>query len=389
MAADGSDERLTRVAALLSGFFERSAGGLTGPEGAAAGTVRTFALVSIGTTLGFTARYLGYPGILEGPMPWFSAGTLLAFIAVLVLVRAGRQLAGAAVYLAAATIGMIDMAFVLGWGSGHHLYLITSAQLVFLMFTDRQRAWRWLFVVLSAVAFLVAQLGAPGVGPYARPDELSGIFAANAIGTATLMYILSVVAHHRAGTARAEATRQAERAEYLANTDPLTGLANRRPVTARLEQLAAADGATYCVAIADLDRFKQLNDVHGHACGDRVLAALGDRLRGQVRVTDLLGRWGGEEFIVVLAGTSLPDAAVMMERMRRIVGDHPIECGDHAHAVTVSVGVADGVADRMSHRVVKRADDALYDAKLAGRDRVQLRPLGEPGAPRPTARPAR
>ncbi|WP_169746560.1 GGDEF domain-containing protein [Demequina phytophila] len=387
MATEDQVDRYARVSALLSGFFDRSAGGLTGAEGAAAGTVRTFALISIGTTVGFTLRYLTYPGIMTGPMPWFSLGTLLAFVGVLLLVRAGRQLAGAALYLTAATIGMIDMAFVLGWGSGHHLYMITSAQLVFLMFTDRQRGWRWLFVVISATAFLVAQLAAPGIGPYAVASELSAVFAVNAIGTATLMFVLSVVAHYRAGAARAEVARYAERAAYLANTDPLTGLANRRPVIARLEQLGSAAVGTYCVAIADLDRFKELNDEHGHACGDRVLAALGDRLRGEVRAADELGRWGGEEFIVVLADTELADAAVMMERMRRIVRDTPVACGDHSHRVTLSIGVSSGVADGASRRVVKRADDALYDAKLAGRDRVCARPYDDaPTAPTPVVR---
>ncbi|WP_062518695.1 GGDEF domain-containing protein [Demequina silvatica] len=387
MAADDADERLSRVSALLSGFFDRSAGGLTGAEGAAAGTVRSFALVSVLSTVAYTARYvLGSP-VEPGPLPWLNGVLVVAFVATLVMVARGRQLAAAVVYLTAATAGMVYMAFLYGWGSGHHLYLITAAQLVFLMFTDAQRAWRWTFVVASAAAFLVSQLGTPAVGPYADAAQMSGIFAANAVGTATLMFILSVVAHYRAGAARAEVARYAERAAYLANTDPLTGLANRRPVIARLEELGAAAVGAYAVAIADLDRFKELNDEHGHACGDRVLAALGERLRGQVRASDELGRWGGEEFIVVLAETSVADAAVMMERMRSIVGARPVQCGDHTHRVTLSIGVAGGVADGASHRVVKRADDALYDAKLAGRDRVCVRSLDDaPTAPTPVVR---
>ncbi|WP_062467000.1 GGDEF domain-containing protein [Demequina maris] len=387
MAGDERIQRESRLPALLSRFFDRRAGGLSGAEGSAAGTVHTFALLSIVSTFAFTARYLGVPEVAGGPLPWLNGVSVALFALVLVAVSRGHQLLGAAVYLTVATAGTLYMAVMFGWGSGHHLYLITAAQLVFLMFTDRQRAWRWLFVLVSAAAFLLAQLAAPGLGPYAVADRVGTDFAVNAVGTATLMFVLSVVAQHRAGVAQAEARRLADRAAYLANTDPLTGLANRRPVMARLEELAAADGRTYAVAIADLDRFKQLNDDYGHACGDRVLAALGDRLRGQVRVTDQLGRWGGEEFIVVLADTSLADAAVMMERMRRIVGESPVACGDHTHRVTVSVGVSEGIADRASHRVVKRADDALYDAKLAGRDRVRTRPYDDaPTAPTPIIR---
>lgn len=382
---------LARLPAFLSAIFERPAGGLEAEEGRAAGTVQTFAVISVGTTFVFTVAYLMRPDQTTGPLVLLSTGTLIAFIANLVVVRSGRQLVGAIMYLTIATVGMLYMAQLFGWRTGQHLYLITSAQLVFLMFTDRQRGWRSVFVVGSAAAFIYTQLGAPPVGPYSQASDatISTIFAVNAIGTATLMFILSVVAHYRAGAAQARAAELAAQAEYLANTDPLTGLANRRPISARLEALASLDGARYCVAIADIDRFKALNDAHGHACGDRVLAALGARLRGQLRTTDALGRWGGEEFIVVLADTGIDEAGGIMERMRSLVAGSPVECGEHVHAVTMSVGVADGVADSMSHRVVKRADDALYDAKLAGRDRVQVRALGEPDSVHPAARRGR
>lgn len=371
--------RGSRVPEALSSFFERGAGGLTGPEGAAAGTVQTFSAVSIGTTIAFTLRYQLDPAVPSGPMVWLSTLTGVLCVVSLVLVLRGRQLAGAVVYLAATMAGMLHMAFLVGWMSGHHLYLITAAQLVFLMFTDRQRAWRWLFVVISAGSFMVAQLVAPAVGPQAPIGELGGIFAVNAVGTATLMFVLSVVAHYRAQSATLRAEALAAQAAYLANTDPLTGLANRRPVAARLDELAAAaDGEIYAVAIADLDRFKALNDQHGHACGDTVLAAVGERMRGQLRVTDALGRWGGEEFIFVLAGTDLDEAHVMMERMRHLVGDRAVICGDHFHRITMSVGISDSAGDRVSHRVVKRADDALYEAKQTGRDRVVGR--GAPAA---------
>ncbi|SEJ17758.1 sensor domain-containing diguanylate cyclase [Demequina mangrovi] len=383
------EERVSRVPAALSTFFERRAGGLTGPAGSAAGTVNTFAVVSVVTTLLFTLTYLTDPEVAAGPLPWLNGASILAFLAVLALVHRGRQLAAAVLYLAVATTGMVYMAALMGWASGHHFYLITASQLVFLMFTEDQRGWRWFFAAVTGTAFLYAQLATEGVGPYGSEEDVAGMFATNAVGTATLMFLLSVVAQHRARAAKAEAERLAARAEYLANTDPLTGLANRRPIAARLEELGGAEGRAYCVAIADLDRFKELNDVHGHACGDRVLADLGERLRGQVRVTDALGRWGGEEFIVVLGDSTLADAAVMMERMRRIVRERPITCGDHEHRVTVSVGVADGTGDGASHRVVKRADDALYDAKQAGRDCVRMRPLSEAGSSRNPTRPRR
>lgn len=380
MATRAGVEGLSRIPLMVAAVFERRVAGLGAEAGRAAGTVQTFALISILPTVAFTLFYGAGTGSAS-VLPWLNGAAVLGFCLCVLVVRRGHQLAGAVLYLSVATAAMVYMVQLFGWRTGHHLYLITAAQLVFLVFIDRQRLWRWVFVAVSASAFLYSQLLAPAVGPsWTRGElELGRMFAVNAVGTATLMFVLSVVAHHRAAASQLEAAQHAARAEYLANTDMLTGLENRRPITARLEQVASDEGSSYCVAVADLDRFKQLNDTHGHACGDRVLATLGDRLRGELRATDSVGRWGGEEFIFVLADTSLDEATMMMERMRSIVGGSPVECGTHVHGVTMSVGVADGVADRMSHRVVKRADDALYDAKLAGRDCVRVRPLGDEG----------
>lgn len=98
----------------------------------------------------------------------------------------------------------------------------------------------------------------------------------------------------------------------------------------------------YCVAIADLDRFKDLNDAYGHACGDVVLAAVADRLRAQARVTDALGRWGGEEFILVMSDIAVDDAVVTMDRMRAAVGQELVPCDAHEHHVTMSACVRTG-----------------------------------------------
>jgi diguanylate cyclase (GGDEF)-like protein len=181
------------------------------------------------------------------------------------------------------------------------------------------------------------------------------------------------VAHERSHVAQRVAHQAAARAEYLANTDALTGLANRRPVTTELDALARPGSAPYCLAIADLDAFKELNDTFGHACGDTVLAAVGRTLRASVRAGDLVGRWGGEEFIFVLVGTSLTDAVSRSERVRAAIEDLVVDCSGHVHTITVSVGVADGVPGMPAFRVLKRADDAMYDAKNAGRNTVRSR----------------
>ncbi|MFL5372790.1 MAG: GGDEF domain-containing protein, partial [Myxococcales bacterium] len=122
----------------------------------------------------------------------------------------------------------------------------------------------------------------------------------------------------------------------------------------------------------DIDRFKQVNDTYGHAIGDQVLRTVADRVRKSLRVIDVFGRMGGEEFAIVLPGAS-HDVAVKLlaERVRHIVADKPIVTDAGEVAVTVSVGVASsrpGCEDVQS--LLKAADGALYEAKRTGRNRV-------------------
>ena len=143
----------------------------------------------------------------------------------------------------------------------------------------------------------------------------------------------------------------------------------------RLDEL----DSPYSLAIADLDHFKALNDTFGHECGDRVLAAIGQRLRVGLRTTDMVGRWGGEEFIFDMAGTSIDDAVAMMERMRTDLERAPVACWGHGHDVTMSIGITDALPTAVAHRALQRADAALYEAKGAGRNVVRTAP-----GPRPT-----
>jgi diguanylate cyclase (GGDEF)-like protein len=164
-------------------------------------------------------------------------------------------------------------------------------------------------------------------------------------------------------------TRNAE-LDHIARSDPLTGLANRRHLD---EQLAvhAASAARHnhelSVAVIDIDNFKSVNDTYGHNAGDTVLREVARRLAETARVEDVVGRWGGEEFIVILPHCSVDDAAIVSERIRQAVGATPIQAEDGISIyVTVSVGCAGGGVDR----VIERADAALYAAKKGGRNRT-------------------
>jgi two-component system cell cycle response regulator len=161
----------------------------------------------------------------------------------------------------------------------------------------------------------------------------------------------------------------------LALTDELTGLYNRRYVFAHLNELLARKpkGNEIAVMLFDIDHFKQVNDRYGHPAGDEVLRELAERALRQVRSVDLVGRLGGEEFIVVMPETNLGGAAAAAERVRAAVAEEPFAIVEDRQTlpVTVSIGVAvTGNGDDKLESLLKRADEALYAAKNAGRNRV-------------------
>jgi diguanylate cyclase (GGDEF)-like protein len=157
----------------------------------------------------------------------------------------------------------------------------------------------------------------------------------------------------------------------MASTDALTGLANRRGgEEAMRRELARArrSGAMLSLVLFDVDHFKRVNDTYGHATGDLVLQQVASILTASVRLTDVVSRWGGEEFLLLLSGTSLEGARTLGERIRKRIEDAR---SASLPSVTVSAGVAQLLpADVTGADVLGRADEQLYEAKRSGRNRV-------------------
>lgn len=166
-----------------------------------------------------------------------------------------------------------------------------------------------------------------------------------------------------------------EKIQVLATRDELTGTNNRRHLMEQLRQeksRADRSNASLCVCLIDLDRFKAVNDEFGHAFGDTVLQAFARVALADMRATDCFGRYGGEEFLLILPGTSLEDATRVADRMRaRIEQAAPPEL--LGRRVTASFGIARYQPPEDIMACVARADAALYDAKAAGRNRVVVR----------------
>jgi diguanylate cyclase (GGDEF)-like protein len=161
--------------------------------------------------------------------------------------------------------------------------------------------------------------------------------------------------------------------ERMARTDVLTGMVGRRhgaTVLAEACAAATATGERLAVIVADIDHFKTVNDNHGHAAGDAVLRAVADVMRDGLVTGETAVRWGGEEFLLVLPGCATSGALARAERLRRALAAAPIDAGGRRHGVTVSLGCAVQTPGETPEALVARADEALYAAKAAGRDRV-------------------
>lgn len=229
--------------------------------------------------------------------------------------------------------------------------------------------------VLIAVSVFLASFGIV-MAQIVRWNVL-GVDAANSgrvvsiyLMAGALLGFLIVLSAYRAHAERLRAEYELMR--NIAYTDALTGLPNRRRLYEELRELigmAERYGHTFCVCLFDLDHFKLLNDRHGHLVGDHVLCAVARVVPLHLRVVDHFGRWGGEEFAILLPQTGLNDAQTALERVRLEL--HTIDL-PHIPAITASFGVTEYLPGDTSETILHRADQAMYLAKTTGRDRVAV-----------------
>ncbi len=232
------------------------------------------------------------------------------------------------------------------------------------------------FAMLDAIAGIMAlrQEVPGGGGQYMLSNALMVLTAPSAfIGTGLFAVFLLAV-------------DLAERMGKLAASDPLTGVLNRRgfeEAGARAIALARRQGQPLTIVMADLDRFKSINDRYGHAAGDMVLRRFTEHVGGSIRAGDLFGRIGGEEFALLLVDASPSDALDAIDRIRMALGELQIAVGASIIQMTASFGITGpSDPDEQLPAILARADSALYRSKMAGRDGVTM-------APRPPTIPPR
>ena len=175
----------------------------------------------------------------------------------------------------------------------------------------------------------------------------------------------------------AERARAEELLAQAARSDPLTGLMNRRAMLEHLEYEAARfqrSHSSFTLLLADIDRFKAINDTYGHDAGDQALIQVSEQLVQAIRTQDLVARWGGEEFLILLPDTDLQGGLVVAEALRKGVADQKVAIAEQDLRLTLSIGVAAYGLGQTIHQCIKAADTALYQAKFEGRNRAAAAP---------------
>lgn len=182
------------------------------------------------------------------------------------------------------------------------------------------------------------------------------------------LFTLAVLLNRSVRAARVLVASSLAISREEADSDVLTGLPHRRPTWERVRRLSESN-VPFTLALVDVDHFKRLNDAYGHEAGDQALVTLGRALASAVREQDIVGRWGGEEFLLVISGHDDATARAI-KRVHAEVSGLMVDCGGEDVSITISVGYAGWRAGDDPCRTLRRADHALYAAKRAGRNRV-------------------
>ncbi len=318
------------------------------------------------------------------PVNLWAAASLGGMAVFFLLIRSGwsRRLADPSLTLAQMLFAIASGALaytLVGAGRGG-VFPIVMVIIAFGLFRLRPREVSAVGLFAVAVFGLVMALMA-----WLRPEVyVPRIEFGHFLMIATMMPAMSLLAarfsdlRQRLRRQKQDLSQAVARIQELATHDELTGLVNRRHMRALMEQehrRCARSGQSFCLAVIDVDHFKAVNDSYGHAAGDEVLRVMAQELKTAMRLSDMLARWGGEEFVLLLSDTRAPLARGGLERMRERVARLRIVVPEGTVAVTLSAGLAEHHAGETVAQTLARADRALYEAKQQGRDRVALAEL--------------
>lgn len=345
-----------------------------------------FSLAGMAFGLFYVAWFLFAYDEPHWPMVALSIATSVLFASGMLFARTRFATAAAIVIVTLACVALLAYTAVLTTDSDvQTLYLAAGFGMLALVPEHMWRARIGYGIVIVGLA-LTSKFIFPGsssvtVEDLARDDFISEI---NRTWTVLVIVMAMVTLLYRSTRHHRYLSGAAMVGEYRANTDAMTGIANRRPVLASLRSLEERGASSYAVAIIDIDDFKSINDRLGHEEGDALISAIAQRLQRHFRDSDLVSRWGGDEFLILLPHVTSEELFSILERLRESIAKSPFSLGTASIAITLSIGAAVTRPDCSSRAVVRAADQALYAAKHTGRNTVVLAeptPIGE-GKPR-------
>lgn len=306
---------------------------------------------------------------LDSPiLAWVNVGSVVMYACAYYAVK-NRQLKTAVILiwtevLLHAALGII----LIGWESGFHYYLLMFIPAICLS-ASRTPAF------ISLLLLFGFYIGLDAITWFFEPVQPINPVALNIVhifNLSVVFVMFSYLSFYYLSIVR----RTQRKLNTLATTDPLTSLLNRRHITyladkevERLNELDCSIG----VLLIDIDHFKEINDRFGHSVGDNVLIKVAEVLKKEIRKQDLLARWGGEEFLVILPESSASEATLSAERLREaFVSFNWHDAVSEKISLTISVGVSEFNNKETLNSAIARADRALYKSKTEGRNRVEF-----------------
>lgn len=314
------------------------------------------------------------------PVHWWALACCSGLLLVYALIRSGYsrrwQDPAMTMFQNLTATGAVAVAYVIAGAARGIVLPIVAVILMFGIFGLQPRQMRILLVcglAMFGTAISWVQWGGTQPAPPLALSAAYMLMIAVVLVAGTTLSLRIQAVRSRLHQQRNELSHAVDQVRQLATRDELTGLPNRRHLNELLHerlQHARHGGPQLQLALLDLDHFKAVNDTHGHAAGDEVLRIFARTIASGVRCSDTVARWGGEEFILLMTETAPADGARLLDRLRERVAALALQLPTGTARLTFSTGVACLRPGEGAQELLRRADEALYQAKASGRDQV-------------------
>ncbi len=305
----------------------------------------------------------------------FIFGTYILFLIIAYFLSIKRVLLSLILSFINLSILVISSVLFLGIKSNSHYFLFTGI-ILFLITEALKKRTGFFLAILCLIEYAVLEVVCSsrvhiieGMEKFVGVIRYVNIFVAfGAIVYSTIIYRNAVIEYED------KLEKLNDENEYIANFDKLTGLPNRRLLYKKLDEImvsADKNGTSFVIGIMDVDDFKKINDRFGHLCGDKALKNIAKASLKALRKHDIVGRWGGEEFLIILPDADMKDAKQVMERMRAAVAAASVECEEISNiTMTVTIGCEQYRAGKNVVEMINKADALLYKGKKSGKNVV-------------------